>query len=131
MTKNKRVLHLFSSNSRQLYIQNCVNLMALPKGATVRFRYRKELLDDDLLWNANLKGSEVFTYFASTVRDDPSEIRLVPLRVCELIKLTSRGDFYFLDLKIGDYLDIADVNNLLSLNQTDQIDDDEEELLQD
>jgi hypothetical protein len=122
MNAPKQVIHLFSSNMRQLYIQNCANLLALPKGAKLRFRYSEDHLNIPSLWTSKLRDVDVFTYFVAADQKTPSTVLIVPLRVCRLVETTRKDKFCFLDFEIGDYLDISDVADFLELNDIDMAD---------
>src|SRR5260370_27908495 len=48
-------LHLFTGTSRQLFVQDVLNLLASPMGQYYRFRYSTDLLPDSVCepWAAN------------------------------------------------------------------------------
>ena len=117
MNQERQIIHLFSSDARELYIQDCIDLLALPKGATLRFRYAENYLEESEKIRNSAQGEIVFTYFVSQKREDPTELLIVPLRQCKLIRVTNKDKFIFLDLQIGDYLSVGQVSEILDFDE--------------
>jgi hypothetical protein len=60
-------LHLFTSNIRQLYVDDALSVVAGPAGLHYRFRYEKRYVADEIheRWNENrLTGIPVAVYFS-------------------------------------------------------------------
>lgn len=115
MTKNaSAALHLFSSDYRPLYVQDCLDLLSKPRGAVQRFRYRSNQVSPSPTARGDLRQSwqdlatsetEVLVYFV-TIRDPvPSESVYVPLRRGRVVSTFVEGDYFFVDFSVEEYLD--------------------------
>lgn len=107
------VLHLFSSDYRPLYVQDCLDLLSKPRGALQRFRYREEIVsvplegEDSLrdAWHALAKKrTEVLVYFVTVREPRPGESVYVPLRRGTVVNTFVEGEFYFVDFSVEEIL---------------------------
>jgi len=107
------VLHLFSSDSRTLYLQDCFEILALPGGAVHRFRYDKSWLElgteaeaRDSTWLELAKRKQrVLVHFVAASSKRYGERVLVPLRWGRVVGAFVEGDAYFVDFEVGGYAD--------------------------
>jgi hypothetical protein len=120
---SSNALHLFSSNYRPLYVQDCLDLLAKPSGAPHRFRYQERWVwapankvekEDSVQgkirrWRQLEKSTEVIVYFA-WVKDLPEgeETVYIPLRRGTLLKAdVEEESYFFIEFQLGDYIDPA------------------------
>lgn len=111
-----QVLHLFSSDFRALYLQDCLEVLALPVGAVHRFRYDRKwvwLNGHDAKspglsaqWMALQKEkTPVLVYFlAAKSRRYGGDVH-IPLRWGHVVKAFVQGDYLFVDFAVGSYAD--------------------------
>jgi uncharacterized Fe-S cluster-containing radical SAM superfamily protein len=103
-------VYLFKSCYRDLYRQELLSLLALPKGASVQLEYRDDLLHGSLqrvltgdtvkAWKGNLHG--VIIYMD---KYDHELTRFVPLRRIELLEVFSESGITTLRFNVGEYVE--------------------------
>jgi hypothetical protein len=111
-----QVLHLFSSDFRALYLQDCLDVLALPDGAVHRFRYDREWVwlnghdarspDLSAQWTGLQEAkTPVLVYFlAAKSRRYGGDVH-IPLRWGHVVKAFVQGDYLFVDFAVGSYAD--------------------------
>jgi hypothetical protein len=123
MTKDSaKILHLFSSDFRPLYVQDCLDLLAKPTGAIQRFRYQKDWVSAsrektepepsdaekaDLWKKMGDQATDVIAYFA-WVRNLPQgqNTLYVPLRRGKVVRAgVEENNYYFVEFSLGDFVD--------------------------
>lgn len=123
MTKDSaKILHLFSSDFRPLYVQDCLDLLAKPTGAIQRFRYQKDWVSAspeksgpepsdaekaDLWRKMGDQATDVIAYFA-WVRNLPQgqNTLYVPLRRGKVVRAgVEENNYYFVEFSLGDFVD--------------------------
>ncbi len=111
--KKKKVLNLYSSDFRTLYLQDCLDLLSLPEGAIQRFRYarRHVWLGPNqttgwmvAMWN-ELVGAEVLVHFVASESVRYRAPTFVPLRRGRVVRTFVEGDIFVVDFEVGAYLD--------------------------
>ncbi|MEQ1737267.1 MAG: hypothetical protein ABL886_12785, partial [Rhodoglobus sp.] len=109
----KNVLHLFSSDYREQYVQDVFDAMAMPGGVVQRFRYRQKWVSlgagsQPTDWTA-LAGSntDVIVYFVAAKSDYYSETVYVPMRTGKVVGTFVEGDYYFVDFALDAYIDVT------------------------
>jgi len=107
------VLHLFSSDYRPLYLQDCLEILALPTGAIHRFRYdrawlwlgQQETLDSAWARLAKSKTKVLVHFVAYKSADRYSQSVFVPLRWGTVVRTFVEGNAFFVDFALGSYAD--------------------------
>jgi hypothetical protein len=116
-----QTLHLFSSDYRPLYIQDCLDLLAKPEGSLQRFRYQKKWVSVGPLvggleesgsklsaWEElGEKATPVVVYFASVAKRSAGQDTVyVPLRKGNVVRAgVEDGDYFFVEFTLGEYID--------------------------
>jgi hypothetical protein len=100
-----QVLYLFSSNSRPLYEQDVLNLLAAPIGYAYSFRYRRRWVAENLRpdWEANsLVGRRVLVHFSLQQPNQYLPTVLVPFRVGTVARTSvDAGDILMIQFSVG------------------------------
>ena len=109
--KTTDTLYLFSSDNRPLYVENCLAVLALPKGAIHRFRYQRRWVSlgtgdaEDSRWLSLSKAkTRVEIYFVASKSVAYGRAVYVPLRTGKVVRTFVEGDFFFVDFEVGGYL---------------------------
>src|SRR5437868_4326389 len=117
---NRPYFFFFSSTYRELYLQNMLNVLALPFDAIGRVRYDDRLVVDELLPDpsntarttnnkkpfADYKGACGLVVLV-TQTETPEGIKVVyyPLREAEITSITWEGDVLFCYFEVKRYVD--------------------------
>jgi hypothetical protein len=110
-------LHLFTSNIRDLYIQDALSLLAAPSGLIYRFRYEEKYVADSLRkeWRAGaLAGRHVAVYFSVQHPLNFHAAAFIPLRMGTVTRCAAVGGVYTIEFALSGYIPLAqaDPNNL-------------------
>jgi hypothetical protein len=108
-------LYLVSSSSSREYVADCVEALALPRGAVMHFRYMQKYVDESLLplGNESAKLSEklrnlpvVVVYLHQTQRGGEwkPEGQHLPLRCGVLLSAFTDGEVVHFYFSVGDYV---------------------------
>lgn len=106
-----RWLHLFTSNIRELYTRDSLDLLAAPDGYIFRFRYQKQHVEagTELLWRTGgLLGRSVAVYFSFQHSANFHPAAYLPLRKGIIERVEVSGSTYIVDFKLGAYLTLED-----------------------
>ena len=99
-------LHLFTSNIRELYIADAVNLLAVPQGFVYQFRYGEEHVEDAARakWrDGKLEGTDVVVYFSLQHAANLHSAAYVPLRLGKVVDSFVEGKTYIVRFEVGEY----------------------------
>lgn len=100
-----QALYLFSSNSRSLYEQDVLNLLAAPVGYAYSFRYRRRWVAENLQpdWEANsLVGRRALVHFSLQQPNQYLPTVLVPFRVGTIARTSvDAGDILMIQFTVG------------------------------
>jgi hypothetical protein len=120
------MLYLFSSNSSDLYIQDILNVLALPDSALYPFRYNDEWCASELKDRTAIKsfeGAQALIVLVIQPRGgnphnfDDNDVQFYPLRLAKIRKLELDGSVLRTQFKLGRYVDW---NNLSTLTDADR-----------
>ena len=95
-------IHLLSSAARSLYAQDIVRVLAMPRGAVLRFRYSKELVHDAIVKMCQKKeivGKKVLISFLD-VSDRARVPGIFPCRVGNVTKCWMIAGFLVIEFKV-------------------------------
>nr|WP_321352633.1 hypothetical protein [uncultured Methanoregula sp.] len=107
-------LFLFSSDSRHLYRHDIYNVLSYPEEFIIQFRYRKELMTNDLWNSTGLIGKSVI--ITAVVKNNQDEIEFIPLRKGQIITTKKfADDVLILTLKLLD--EWVDISSGIDYNQ--------------
>lgn len=110
------IIYAFSSVSRELYIQDIYNSLALPPKFTIEFRYREPWYDDrigELMAQDDLVGRDLViiaapfteydsnTALARDVQYEDTKYGFYPLRRAEITAVRNPGDVLYLTLEMS------------------------------
>jgi hypothetical protein len=106
-------LHLFSSNIRELYIADTIDLLAAPWGFIYQFRYQEEHVQDEarIRWHSRregLTGCKVVVYYSLQHAANFHPAAYVPLRYGEVVHASVQGKTYVVQFKLLGYASLAD-----------------------
>jgi hypothetical protein len=112
-------IHLFSSNSRTLYAQDIINVVARPVRDIYRFRYDVNWLSPDLQpqWSRDLADRPVFVHFALQDESQYFDPVFVPVRRGRAVSILSEGEFRFIDFELDDFLLLPEVSRQATSRQ--------------
>jgi hypothetical protein len=100
-----QALYLFSSNSRPLYTQDVLNVLAAPAGMTYAFRYRRDWVAAGLreAWAGNdLVGRQLILHFSLQQPNQYLPATLIPLRMGTVVETTvEAGTIHLVQFTIG------------------------------
>lgn len=116
MAEEKDWLHLFSSNIRELYIADTIDLLAAPRGFIYQFRYQEEYVQDAAAgrWSGKavrdggLQGVRVITYFSLQHSANFHPAAYIPLRYGEVVDAYVEGNTFIVLFKLLDYAPLRD-----------------------
>jgi hypothetical protein len=121
--QRKPSIFLFSSNYLPLYLQNMLNILALPHGAINRVRYDERWVSPQFQrqaeetatdWDTRLQGyigKTALIILLGLAKDkDPdeqvdSDLRFFPLRYVIITRFEWDGDVLYVHFKVGGYVD--------------------------
>lgn len=106
-------LHLFSSNIRELYIADSIDLLAAPWGFIYQFRYQEEYVQDEacIRWHGRkggLHGCKVVVYYSLQHAANFHPAAYVPLRYGEVVHASVEGKTHVVQFKLLGYASLAD-----------------------
>lgn len=101
-------LHLFTSNIRELYVADAVDLLAVPHGAIYQFRYQSDHVQDSarLRWNrlsGGLEGVPVLVYFSVQHASNFHRAAYIPLRHGQVVDAWVEGSTYVVRFRVLGY----------------------------
>lgn len=111
------MIYLFSSDARDRYIQDILNVMALPRGALYQFRYEDTIVDDQLSKDAGNPlilgkyiGQEVLIIFVNQIKTplplSESDISyFFPIRRGSITSLSFEGKVLIIQFAVKDFID--------------------------
>lgn len=101
-------LHLFTSNIRELYIADSVDLLGVPEGTVYQFRYQEGYVQEDarVRWHrgkGGLGGTRVLVYFSVQHAANFHPAAYVPLRYGQVVDAFVEGSTYVVKFKALGY----------------------------
>lgn len=106
MPQPEKWLHLFTSNIRELYIADAIDLLAVPEGYLYQFRYAESHVQDDVRerWRSGrLKGTSVIVYFSLQHAANFHLAAYVPLRYGRVVDTFAEGGTYVVRFRVAGY----------------------------
>lgn len=100
-------IHLFTSNVRELYLADAIDIMGGPSGLVYRFRYHQEHVDELLRddWNRDvLKAQRVAVHLSIQHPANFFSAAYVPIRKGRVKNTGVEGQTYWIDFALGEYL---------------------------
>ncbi|OLF08265.1 hypothetical protein [Actinophytocola xanthii] len=104
-------LHLFTSNIRELYISDAIDIVASPVGIHHRFRYEGKYISNQTreLWKRKeLDGCEVVVHFSLQHAAGFHPAVFIPLRQGTVVRTLVEGNTYIVYFRLSRYLPLAD-----------------------
>lgn len=116
MVDSRNWLHLFSSNIRELYIADAIDLLAAPTGSLYQFRYQREHVQDEAAgrWSGRqaeaggLRGFRVITYYSLQHPANFHPAAYIPLRQGEVVDAYVNGQTHVVVFRLHDYAPLQD-----------------------
>lgn len=113
------MFYLFSSDYAARYKRNVLDILCYPEGQIFRFRYQDSHVSDEIKgWGTcqsqlaeKLKkvGNKGVTIYAETAGDVPTKyFNFYPTREGEIVRIQVVGSVYYVDLKLGEFIDHRD-----------------------
>lgn len=111
------MFYLFSSDYSTRYKRNVLDILCYPEGQIFRFRYQDYHVSDEIKgWEQSklskkLKevGKKGVLIYAETAGEIPSKtFNFYPTREGEIIRIQVIGSVYYIDFKLGDFIDYND-----------------------
>jgi hypothetical protein len=101
------LLYLFSSNFRPQYEQDILDVLAAPRGSLQLFRYESRvcLPDTRQRWDS-LVGMRALINYSLQQRAHYFDPVFVPIRLASVTRSFSRGDSYFVEFRVEDYISL-------------------------
>ncbi|WP_217177317.1 hypothetical protein [Streptomyces sp. AC495_CC817] len=99
---------LLSSNLRRRYAEDILTALALPRGATLQFRYEAQYVAPSLqqrVANGTILGVRVLVGFVADA-DSPTDAFLLPVRVAEVVAAECAADVFLFKLRVTDHVDL-------------------------
>lgn len=125
------MFYLFSSDYSTKYKRNVLDILCYPESQIFRFRYQDYHVSDEIKgWaksqselSKKLKevGNTGVLIYAETAGDIPSKtFNFYPTREGEIIRIQVVGSVYYIDFKLGDFIDYNDqlTKNTESFHET-------------
>jgi len=118
------MLYLFSSNSRDLYLKDVLNILALPERAQYQFRYERRRVEDEL-WNRINNNPDQFKTFNQDAlivfvlqpiglgdqRDEKQAIKFFPIRKTSVKSISIVGEILICRLEVKEYVNWVELGN--------------------
>lgn len=104
MGEESKLLYLFSSNMRPLYVQDILDVLAAPSGVVYRFRYERRYLNKSARepWEKNqLVDKNVLIHFTLQQEARYHEPVLFPIRRGTVVRTSKEGTAYFVEFRLG------------------------------
>lgn len=129
MPQQGQWLHLFTSNIRELYIADAIDLLAVPEGYLFQFRYAESHVQDGVreTWkDGRLQGANVIVYFSLQHAANFHPAAYVPLRYGHVVDTFVEGKTYVVRFRVAGYAalpkpDGADEADHYVLNFSDEL----------
>jgi hypothetical protein len=104
-------VHLFTSNIRPVYEHDVVDVLAAPRGMTIRFRYAQRYVATSLhdLWRDDkLAKRAVLVHFSMQQEARYHDAAYIPLRAGMVVRTAVEGSSFVIYFTVGDYVSLAD-----------------------
>src|SRR5262245_39149561 len=112
------MFYLFSSDSEKRYKRNVLDILCYPETQIFRFRYHVnhvgpsiQRLASDPKSDSKLEkewGRKAVTVYAETTEQVPNrKFRFYPTREVEILRVQVIGNVYYVDVKLGRFIDYA------------------------
>ncbi|AWE51490.1 hypothetical protein ACFXGG_33265 [Streptomyces nigra] len=101
---------LLSSNLRRRYAEDILTALALPRGATLQFRYEAQYVAPPLqqkVANGSILGVRALIGFVADA-DSPTDAFILPVRVAEVVAAECAADVFLFKLRVTDHVDLDD-----------------------
>jgi hypothetical protein len=110
------MFYLFSSDYATRYKRNVLDVLCYPEGQIFRFRYQADHVSSEIKGWGTCKsqlagmlkkvGNKGVTIYAETTGTSPTKtFNFYPTREVEIIRIQVVGSVYYLDLKLGEFID--------------------------
>lgn len=105
MSGEPELVYSFSSNQSPLYIQDVLDLLALPLGARHQFRYFDKWIEETarMQW-AHLEGRQILLHFAIQQLARFHQPAFIPIRLGTVRRTERVGSIYVLEFELGGYV---------------------------
>ncbi|WP_143074942.1 hypothetical protein [Streptomyces mangrovisoli] len=101
---------LLSSNVRRRYAEDILTALALPRGATVQFRYEAQYVAPSLqqkVANGTIIQQRALIGFVADA-ESPTDAYLLPVRVAEIVAAECVAEVFLFKLRVTDHVDLDD-----------------------
>ncbi|MGW3038376.1 hypothetical protein ACWDCB_45240 [Streptomyces sp. NPDC001178] len=101
---------LLSSNLRRRYAEDILTALALPRGATIQFRYEAQYVASSLQQKVASKTIIQQRALIGFVADatSPGDAYLLPVRVAEIVAAECVAEVFLFKLRVTDHVDLDD-----------------------
>ncbi|MEU5255148.1 hypothetical protein [Streptomyces longwoodensis] len=99
---------LLSSNLRRRYAEDILTALALPRGATLQFRYEAQYVAPSLqqkVANSSVLGIRALIGFVADA-ESTTDAFLLPVRVAEVVVAECAADVFLFKLRVTDHVDL-------------------------
>lgn len=103
LDQQRRLLYLFSSNIRPLYIQDILDVLAAPEGTHYRFRYEEQYADAGVRV-AELAGMEALVHFSIQQEARYHDPAFIPIRRGKVVAAASEAGILVVTFELGSYV---------------------------
>src|SRR5665647_989306 len=117
MSAEGQLIHLFTSNIRELYISDAIDLLAAPPGFVYKFRYERKHVQDQLFsqWHSGddgIVGTRVIAYHSLQHPANFHRAAYVPLRFGRVIDAAIEGSICTLKFRLEEYAPLPDPDSI-------------------
>ncbi|MEV0210670.1 hypothetical protein AB0H97_36355 [Streptomyces sp. NPDC050788] len=101
---------LLSSNLRRRYAEDILTALALPRGATLQFRYEAQYVAPSLqqkVANGSILQQRALIGFVADATS-PTDAYLLPVRVAEIVAADCIAEVFLFKLRVTDHVDLDD-----------------------
>ncbi|MGW6894791.1 hypothetical protein [Streptomyces chartreusis] len=101
---------LLSSNLRRRYAEDILTALALPRGATIQFRYEAQYVAPPLqqkVANGTVLQQRALIGFIADATS-PTDAYLLPVRVAEIVAAECVAEVFLFKLRVTDHVDLDD-----------------------
>ncbi|MFF4827961.1 hypothetical protein ACFY20_34240 [Streptomyces sp. NPDC001312] len=101
---------LLSSNLRRRYSEDILTALALPRGATIQFRYEAKYVAPSLqqkVAGGSIIGARALLGFIADA-DSPTNAFLLPVRIAEVVAAECVAEVFLFRLRVTDHVDLDD-----------------------
>lgn len=103
------MLYLFSSDATPRYKTNILDVLCYPEKHLFRFRYQEQYVSPDItssISGKSFSGESGFIIYAEITTKGPHrEFRFYPIRRIEIKRIFLEGSIYYVDFKLGKFVD--------------------------